>query len=151
QMQKVNMNYSGKKVYLPSVFLVDSTFLDIFDFQLVSGSRPTVLQKPNSILLTEESAKKLFGSSDPIGKIVQRYSDDTTNLTVTGILKNVPANSHMQFDGLVSFSTIYRPQMMENWGGNWLVTYLDLAPNANITAMERKFPAYLKQHMTRND
>jgi putative ABC transport system permease protein len=44
----------------------------------------------------------------------------------------------MQFDGLFSFSTIYRPQMMENWGGNWLVTYLVLAPNTDVAAMEKK-------------
>lgn len=149
--QKVNLNYNGKKVYLPAVFWVDSTFLDMFDFPLISGSRLTVLKKPNSILLTEESAKKLFGSADPIGQTIQRYSNDTINLTVTGILKNVPANSHMQFDGLISFSTIFRPEMMNNWGGNWLVTYLEFAPNANTAAMEKKFPAYLKRHMTEGD
>ena len=149
--QKVNINYDGKKVYLPAICWVDSTFLDIFDFKLISGNRATALQKPNSAVITEETAKKLFGSGNPVGKTIQRYSNDTINLIVTGVLKNVPPNSHMQFDALFSFNTIFRPQMANNWGGNWLVTYLDLAPNTNIAAMEKKFPAYLKQHMAEGD
>lgn len=149
--QKVNVNYEGKKIYLPAICLVDSTFLDIFDFKLIRGDRATALQQPNSVIVTEETAKKLFGSGDPLGKMIQRYSNDTINLVITGVLENVPANSHMQFDALISFSTIFRPQMLENWGGNWLVTYLELAPNTDIAAMEKKFPAYLKRHMTRSD
>ncbi len=54
----------------------------------------------------------------------------------------------MQFDALSSFSTIFRPGDMDNWGGNWLVTYLELKDNTNIAAMEKKFPDYLKRHMT---
>ncbi len=147
QNERVNMRVGENRIVLPAVYFVDSTFLQIFDFVLLKGNRETVLQKPNSLLLTEESATKLFGKEDPMGKTVLRYGGDTLSFTVTGILKNVPDNSHMQFDGLFSFNTIYRPQMMENWGGNWLVTYLVLAPNTDVAAMEKKFPDYLKRHM----
>jgi len=147
QNEKVNMRVGENRIVLPAVYFVDSTFLQIFDFVLLKGNRETVLQKPNSLLLTEESATKLFGKEDPMGKTVLRYGGDTLSFTVTGILKNIPDNSHMQFDGLFSFSTIYRPRMMENWGGNWLVTYLVLAPNTDVAAMEKKFPDYLKRHM----
>jgi len=151
QNQKVNLRAGEKQIVLPAVFFVDSTFLQLFDFELLKGDRSTVLQKPNSLLLTEESAVKLFGGEDPVGKTVTRYADDTLAFTVTGILKNIPDNSHMQFDGLYSFSTIASPQMMENWGGNWLTTYLELSPGVNIDALEKKFPAYLKRHMTEGD
>jgi putative ABC transport system permease protein len=147
QSEKVNMRLGEKRIILPAVFYVDSTFLDMFDFPLIKGNRKTVLQKPNSLLLTEESAEKIFGKEDPMGKTVVKYGSDTIPFTITGILKNVPANSHMQFDGLYSFSTISDPQMMENWGANWLTTYLELDKKANIAAMEKKFPAYLKSHM----
>ena len=146
------MSITGIKEFTSrQLCMVDSTFLDMFDFKLVSGNRATALIKPNSIVFTESAAKKLFGNENPIGKTIARYGNDTILLTVTGLLKNIPPNSHMQFDALVSFSTIFRPQMMENWGGNWLVTYLELAPNADIAAMEKKFPAYLKRHMSEDN
>ena len=66
-------------------------------------------------------------------------------------MKNAPENSHLQFDGLASFSTIAGPRNMENWGGNWLVTYLELEKGTNIAALEKKFPAYLKKYMARSE
>ena len=80
-------------------------------------------------------------------KTLVNYDHDTTVLVVTGILKDVPQNSQIQFDALIPFSTIAQPDWMNNWGGNWLNTYLELAPNTNIAALEKKFPAYLKKHM----
>jgi putative ABC transport system permease protein len=145
--QKYQMTYGTKRVFLPQVFAVDSTFLKIFDFKVIKGDRELGLLKPHSIMLTEETAKKLFGDADPIGKVINHYGDDTTTFTVTGILANVPKNSQLQFDGLFSFSTIYKPWMLNNWGGNWLNTYLELAPNTNIAALEKKFPAYIKRHL----
>jgi len=145
--ERANMVLGENRLVLPALLFVDTTFLQMFNFDLIRGNRETALQKPNSILLTEESAQKLFGKEDPMGKTILRYGRDTVSFTVTGILKNIPGNSHMQFDGLASFNTIYRPQDMENWGGNWLVTYLELKDHTNIAAMEAKFPAYLKRHM----
>jgi putative ABC transport system permease protein len=149
--QKAQMVYKDKRVYLPQVFLVDSTFFDLFDFKLIKGNRETVLQKPNSIVLTKTSAEKLFGQEDPIGKTVTHYGRDTTGLIVTGILQDVPQNSQLQFDALISFNTIYKPDWMNNWGGNWLDTYFELAPNTNVTALEKKFPAFLKKYMAQGD
>ena len=145
--QKVQMTFGEKRVYLPQAFFVDSTFLDIFDFKLLKGDRTTVLQKPNSVVLTQASVEKLFGNADPIGKTVTHYGEDTTSFIVTGVLENVPSNSQLQFDGLFSFNTIYKPEWLNNWGGNWLDTYLELAPNTNIASLEKKFPDYLKRYM----
>jgi putative ABC transport system permease protein len=149
--EKFDLTIRDTKIFLPSAYFVDSTFLQMFDFKLLKGDRTSVLQQPNSILLTEETAVKLFGNEDPIGKTVTHYIGDTTLYTVKGILADVPKNSHLQFDALMSLSTRYGPDNMENWGGNWLVTYLQLIPGANIAAMEKKFPDYLKKHMTEND
>src|SRR4030095_6957843 len=70
---------------------------------------------------------------------------------VTGILEDVPQNSQLQFNALIPFSTIARPEWMNNWGGNWLNTYLELAPKTNVAALEKKFPAYLKKHMSEDN
>jgi len=144
---KYQMTFGEKRIYFNESFFVDSTFLQLFDFKLLKGDRNTVLEKPNSVVLTQASAEKLFGSQDPIGKTIKHYGDDTTSFIVRGVLQNVPQNSQMQFDALYSFSSVYQPWMFDAWGGNWLNTYLELAPNTNVAALEKKFPAYLKSHM----
>jgi len=145
---KIPLNYGDKKIYIDHTCFVDSTFLEIFDFSLAKGDRHSVLQQKNSIVLTQATAQKIFGKEDPLGKTLVSYDHDTTVLVVTGIMDNVPANSQIQFDALVPFSTIARPDWMNNWGGNWLNTYLELAPNTSMASLEKKFPAYLKKHMS---
>ncbi len=149
--EKYQMTYQEQRVYLPMTYFVDSTFLQMFDFELLSGNRATALQKPNSVVLTKASAEKLFGNVDPIGKTVTHYASDTLSFVVTGVLKNIPQNSQLQFDGLLSFNTIYKPKWMEAWGGNWLNTYLELAPGTDVAALEKKFPDYLKKYMEKNE
>ncbi len=146
-MYNYPLKKSDKTVFFPAMFYVDSTFLQMFDFKMVRGDRQQVLQKPNSIVLTQASAEKLFGKEDPIGKTITHYADDTATYMVTGIMENVPQNSQMQFDGLMSFSSFARPEMMNWWGGNWMDTYFELAPNTNVAAMTKKFPGYLKRHL----
>ncbi|WP_159467901.1 ABC transporter permease [Dyadobacter sp. 3J3] len=146
-MDKVKLRFDDKKFTLAEAIFVDSTFLKIFDYELLEGDRNQVLQKPNSVVLTQESASKIFGKADPIGKIITVYGSDTTRFNVTGILKNTPKNSHLQFEGLFSFNTMIKPDFINNWGGNWLVTYLELSKDANIASLEKQFPAYLKRHM----
>jgi putative ABC transport system permease protein len=141
------MTFGEKRIYYKHTYFVDSTFLNIFDFPLVRGDRATALLKPNSAVLTESGAKKLFGDADPIGKTINHYAGDTSTFVVTGILKDIPDNSQFQFEALFSFNTIYKPDWLKNWGGNWLNTYLELAPGTNVAAMTKKFPAYLKKHM----
>lgn len=144
---KFQMTYADKRIYLPQTFFVDSGFLQMFDFPLVKGDRKTALDKPNSAVLTVSAARKLFGSGDPIGQRISHYDADTSFFTVTGVMEDVPQNSQLQFDALFSFNTIYKPKWMTWWGGNWLDTYFELAPNTNIAAMEKKFPDYLKRHL----
>ncbi|HLG38480.1 MAG TPA: ABC transporter permease, partial [Chitinophagaceae bacterium] len=151
QANKLDLTYQDKRIFFPSILYVDSTFLQLFDYEILKGDRKTILEKPNSIALTEESAKKLFGDEDPVGKTVTKYVGDTIRFTVTGIMKDAPENSHLQFDGLASFSTIAGPRNMENWGGNWLVTYLELEKGTSIAALEKKFPAYLKKYMAESE
>ena len=147
QQEKYQLTYGEKKVYLPQALFVDTTFLGIFDFKLLKGERKSVLLKQHSVVLTEETAAKMFGTDDPMGKTITHYGGDTTAFVVTGIAANPPKNSQIQFDALFSFNTTFKPWMLNNWGGNWLQTYLVMAPNADMKAFERKMPAYLKKHI----
>lgn len=146
-MGKVKLWYNDKRQILNSGYYVDSTFLQMFDFHLLQGDKNLVLQKPNSVVLTEENALKIFGKEEAIGKNVTVYGGDTTTFVVTGVLANVPKTSHLQFDGLFSLSTFAKPDLMNNWGGNWMVTYLELSKDANVAALEKRFPDFLKRNM----
>lgn len=146
---KYQVTYQSQRLFLPQVLSADSTFLQIFDFELVKGDRSTALSKPNSVVVTQQTAQKLFGNTDPMGKTITHYGRDTISYAVTGVLANVPQNSQLQFDGITTLSSIYKPYMA-NWG-NWLNTYVELAPGTNVKALEKEMPAFLKKFMPQGD
>jgi len=151
---KYAVTNNNKKIYLPQVFAVDSTFLQMFDFGLLSGDRKSALERPNSILLTESTARKIFGTINVVGKTIPHYGDgkgDTVNFAITGVLKDVPKNSQMQFDAIYSLSSNYKPADLQGWGGNWLDTYIELTPGTNVKNLESKLPAYMVKYSGRKE
>jgi putative ABC transport system permease protein len=137
----------NKRFLLPYIATVDSTFLEIFDFEVISGDRSTALDDPYSIMITDETAMKFFASLDEaMGNTLTFRGKE---FKVTGILKRVPENSHMKFDALVSMTTILSEDRSFNdrWGSNFLNTYLVLNDNTDISSLESKFPAFLRRHM----
>ncbi len=134
------------KHLIDNVMAVDSTFFDVFDFQLAQGDINTCLDRPLTILLTESTALKFFKTtSDALNNTI---SWDGNDLQITGILKDVPENSHIQFEALLSMVTYTSGQnnVNDSWGGNWMTTYLLLEPTADIKSMEEKFPAFMSRH-----
>lgn len=121
---------------------VDSTFLDVFDFELVSGSKDGALTEPNSILISEQVAYNFFGSVDVVGKALK---NDGKNFEITGVLKEIPENSHLQFEMLISLSTVRadQPDFNSKSGSNFMNTYVLLHDHADVREMEEKFPDYL--------
>ncbi|GAA4924337.1 ABC transporter permease [Mucilaginibacter defluvii] len=146
---KYQLTSQSKKLFIQQGVLVDSTFLEIFNFPLVKGDKRTALEKPNSVLLTQQTAQKLFGDDDPIGKTITHYGSDTVSYAVTGILADVPQNSQLQFECVFSLSSMYKQWQgrMNSWGGNWLNTYVELAPGTDVANLQRKMPAFLKKYM----
>ncbi|WP_020526101.1 ABC transporter permease [Flexithrix dorotheae] len=137
-----------KEMFIEDIAIVDSTFFKIFDFELLHGDPETSLDEPNSILLTETTAKRFFNKSNLEEIIGQQIKRDQEHVfKVTGILKDVPKNSHLQFNSLVSFSTIAKEEWVSRWGSNWLVTYLVLEDGVNIAALEEKFPGFLSKYI----
>lgn len=140
-----------KKFLLPFIATVDSTFLEIFDFEVLQGDRSTALDEPYSIMITETTALKFFSSpSEALGNSLTFRDKE---YKVTGILKDVPENSHMKFDALISMTTITSEEKEFNnrWGSNFLNTYLMLHPQIDIKALEAKFPAFMSRHMDNPD
>ncbi len=140
-----------KHVVIEQVRAVDSTFFDLFDFPLLAGDLQTALDEPHSVLLTEETARKFFETSEAAMDNMITIRDE--EFKVTGILKDVSENSHLQFDALISITTFTRrdPKFNEQWGGNFLNTYLLLQPAADIKALEAKFPDFMIRHTGEKD
>ncbi|MGZ5133749.1 MAG: ABC transporter permease, partial [Flavitalea sp.] len=86
-----NSAFNEKKLYL-----ADANFFSLFSFPLIKGDPATVLKDPASVVLTETTAKKYFGDEDPIGKVLELSKE--FQLKVTGIARDVPSNSHLNFD-----------------------------------------------------
>lgn len=94
-----NTSFSEDKL-----FFTDSTFFDVFSYKLKIGNPKNVLKNPGSIVLTEETSEKIFGKTDPINKVL--WLEGKMPFTVTGVLENVPSNSHLQFNMLASLQNI---------------------------------------------
>lgn len=96
--------YGESKFEEKSGFYVDSTFFKVFSFPLTFGHETSALQRPDAIIITEDMAKKYFGNIDPLGKTLRKNNSEW--VTVTGVLKNVPVNSHLQFDYIMPMAAI---------------------------------------------
>jgi putative ABC transport system permease protein len=142
------LSYKDKKFFDTRIWYSDSTLLDIFSFPLIKGNPKKALVEPYSIVVTETAAKRYFGDEDPLGKSMAL--SDTLALTVTGVLKDLPANSHLQFDVLLSRSTMsdmLNNQPETNWFNNGTFTYVLLNENADHHILESKFSAFLHKEM----
>ncbi len=135
-----------KELLVEKTVFVDSTFLSIFDFDIIAGEPESALTAPNSIVLSEKIALLFFDS--PSESIDQSIEVNETLYKITGVIQNTPENSHLQFDALVSMRTILKdePEFDDRWGSNFLVTYLELIPDADVKKMAEGFPDYLIRH-----
>jgi len=145
--ERASVTYQGKTFQEQDVGYADNSIFDIFTFPLVSGDPQTALTTPYSVVITEEMAEKYFGDQEPVGKILRL--DDEADFTVTGVVKNVPGNSHFSFNMLRSLETVARenPQLMEAWITVRFYTYLLLAENSDHQQLEQKFAAFVDRHM----
>ncbi len=131
------------------LFFTDPDFFKVFDFPLSAGDESTALRAPNQVLVTREIAEKYFGKDDPLGKVLR--FEDKHDLVVSGVFGDLPTNTHLDFDFLVSFSTLDSPEVLrtilrESWIWNPAWTYLVLNENVNPADMEAKFPDFVRSH-----
>ena len=136
QWTNVVIKYEDKSFTEDQIFHTDSNFFGFFSFKLLKGDPRTVLKEPNTMVLTESSAKKFFGKEDPMGKLLI-FSNDNKTMKVTGIAQDPPENSHIKFHYLVSFSSNDFGKS-DNWLGNSLQTYFILNKSADIQATRKK-------------
>lgn len=147
-----------KKVFNESrIFCADSTFFDVFDFPLTEGNTQSALSNTETIVLTESMAKKYFDDEPAVGKYLKFQGK--TNLLVTAVMKDVPLNTHFQFDALISFRTLdqlYVPSPPQRWHWHWnpCWTYVLLKNPADAPTIQASLPAFVQKYFPdfiRND
>jgi len=98
-----------KTVRIKDIIYADSTFFDVFSFRIILGNAKTSLKEPNSIILTESTSRKIFGNDNPVGKTIEYIGTNENprlNYTVSAIIEDIPDNSSLKFNGIVSFNTL---------------------------------------------
>jgi putative ABC transport system permease protein len=147
--------YNDKKTEEPGL-AVDNSFMTMFSFPLVAGDRSTALQEPNSIIVTEKLARKLLNdhNDDPVSALgqVMRIENDSVLYKITGICKDIPENSHLQFSFLQSYVSLYK-------GGNggwrdanysfkesYFWHYIQLKPGADYKKLQEKLASFSQRH-----
>ncbi len=135
-----------KRIQQDNLICADSTVFKVFSWKLLYGDARTALTAPYSIVLTEETAHKLFGNANAVGQTIK--ADNSETLMVTGVVQNVPSNSQVTFNGLISMATARKWQAFAfpEWGYVDFYTYVLLKPNARIEPMQAGAAAFLKRH-----
>jgi len=136
----------GRKFDGARTLVVDPEFLRMFSFGLVKGDEKGALAEPYAVVITETQARKMFRDEDPLGQVVRRDGQD---VKITGVIRDVPAGSHLQFDTLLSVATVTAqngPQTFTRWWDNWVPVYVILRPGSPFAGVNGKIRFLLKKY-----
>lgn len=136
-------------------FFADSTLFDIFTLPLVRGTPATALTRPHTVVISESMANTCFGETDPTGSPItlDLGKGNTLPLTVTGVARDLPENSHLRFDFLISYITLEslgwgEPANMRDHGGDFnIYTYLLLREGYSARELEEQLPGFIERHL----
>jgi putative ABC transport system permease protein len=130
----------GKDTFNEPALYVDNNFFSIFSFSLLEGNPATALRQINSVVLTEETANKYFGTTDVLGKALQlEVNGSFESFIVTGLAEKAPQNSTIKFGMLLPFEHYKKNNLDDQWLNFFLNTFVVLHPKADIQAVENKF------------
>ena len=128
------------------VFCAEPSFFDVFSFPLLKGNPETSLKDPHMIVMTQSLAKKYFGDEDPVGKTIEMMvTGEKEFFKVTGVMEDIPQNSHFGFDALISMKTVF-PEPSLGWTWNNYITYVTLQEGVTQGLMEEKLVEIDKVH-----
>jgi putative ABC transport system permease protein len=141
-MPRSKYKFEDKEFNEENFFFVDSTLFNIFTYKVLKGEVKSALLEPKKIILTEKIANKYFGKSDPIGKTLTTGTD---TYEVTGVIQDVPTNSHFRFDAVASRNNL--PKQLGSWGNFGVFTYLLFPEKSDVKAFETKMQAMYGTYM----
>jgi putative ABC transport system permease protein len=163
--QNFVLTYKGQPNTVRQVFAVDSSFFQVFDFPLLVGDPRTAFADEHSVVLSKQKAEEIFGHTDVLGKVLTKtyanpYKDnqDTVeHFTVSGVLAEIPEQSHLQFDMLfhikrLPFWAVWSPDMANNWHAQAVLTYvLTRSEKVDVAALQKRIPKALKARMDQSE
>ncbi|MCY1719254.1 ABC transporter permease [Prolixibacteraceae bacterium Z1-6] len=131
-----------------SVVVTEPSFFSLFSFKLVKGDESTALSSPNKVVISQLAAHKFFKNENPIGKILKfATQNNTVECEITGVLEDIPANSHFSYDYFISWSTL--PNWIKNfWYLHETYSYVQLQPGVSPESIEEAFPAMSEKYKT---
>ena len=147
-VENVLISYGEKRFYEERAFFADPSIFEVFSFALIKGNPKTALQPPYSIVITEEMAKKYFGDDDPMGKIISY--DNRYDFKITGVLQNIPDNSHFKFDFLASLACandLFGNGYLEDWLNWGIYTYVLVRNDFSPAELSQQFPEFVKKYL----
>jgi putative ABC transport system permease protein len=141
------------KTFLEQGIITDQSFLELFDFKLLSGDRSSALTEPYSVILSQSMARKYFDKTDPLGQFVKIFGFDPDGngalYKVTGVIEDCPTNSQFSYDYVISFKTweTVSPEVLqsEGWRMNRVYTYILLHPNSDASSVQAKIPGAIEK------
>lgn len=132
--------------YEPSIGMADPAIFEMLTFKFIKGDRENVFNNIFSIVLTETLSKKYFGNEDPVGKTLK--IENQYDLTVTGVIENIPKNSHLRFDGVMPFEILQAVgRRLDIWGNNSYFTYIQLEKGVDMELVNGKIAGVIKKHL----
>ncbi len=133
-----------------NVYFASADFFTMFSFPLIEGIDTAVLKRPFTMVLSESFARKYFGNENPIGKTMRL--NGSLDFEVTGVFRDIPPNTHFNFEALTSFSSLF--QLYNNdlttWNWDGFMTYLKLQENTDVEAFRKKFPDFIEKRNGEN-
>lgn len=133
-------SFSEKKI-----FYADSNFFSFFSYELKEGNRVNILAEPNTVVITEELASKYFGSEPALGKQIL-IGTDKRSFKVSGVAENVPSNSQLKFNALLSLSTVDN-EIYKGWTGNSMQTYFRKNNNTDVATLNAELEKLVAKHV----
>ena len=139
------VQYNNKRFTEKNFYYVDSTILNIFDIQLISGDSKMALKKPGTVIISEKIKEKYFGDYNPIGKEI--IIDEGFPIEVVGVFKDLPAQSHIHFDILTPISTFFSNlKEPDTWLWNFCWTYITVKDSTYKQKIEKEFPGFVNKY-----
>ena len=151
--RRATIRYSEQRFTEQRFYFADADVFEVFTFPLVAGDLQTALTEPFTVVLTESTAAKYFGLENPLGKVL--IYDQEHSLKVTGIIQDVPTNTHFQVDFLASYATLEalwgeRAASDDAWQWHTSATYVLLRDEPLAEALRAKLPSFLARHTNDN-
>jgi putative ABC transport system permease protein len=145
RFQRINgvFTYGNKKFREEEIYLADTSFFEIFSFRMLSGDPGTALFNPMEMVVSQSTARKYFGDQDPIGESL-RFNGGP-EFKITGVFENIPGNSHLKPEIIVSWATLVQfqgPELNTAWLRDGFYNYIQLHPATNYKDFEAKIPSF---------